>query len=261
MLKEQQKQKIIEDIIDNQQKNVYDIRLSEYISINQQRNKLLLGRNVRTQSGSLIEIELNELEERIEGGIGPDKRLYFMYISSFTQSIQERLQDQLVSSSDKYWFIGKGACPIDTPYMFLYNLHVLMEKRVNTILNNTLSYDSNIEEFISQMFEKEVKSKCRESFPQLLRLRATYENLKNDVPYIKDKIEHDGNGSLLVQSMFDNKYTPSFWEHFQHMCYLICYGNSSQYPEIWEEYLFVKCFLSENISAKIKNYIVELSNK
>lgn len=266
VLNDDDKIKIIEDIIDNQQKNVYDKRLREYISINKQGNKLLLGRNVRSKNSSLIEIELNELEERIEGGIGPDKRLYFMYISSFTQSIQERLQDQLVSSSDKYWFIGKGACPINTPYMFLYNLHVLMEKRVNTILNNTNSSASNIEEFISQMFEEEVavekiKSKCRESFPQLLRLRATYENLKNDVPYIKDEIEHDGNGSLLVQSMFDNKYTSSFWEHFQHMCYLICYGNSSQYPEIWEEYLFVKCFLSENISAKIKNYIVEISNK
>lgn len=246
-------EKEINTIIDNQQRNVYDINLKDYISV--EGNVLKVG---------TLEIQLEELKDRIIGGIGPDKRLYFMYISSFTQSIQERLQDQLITRSHKYWFIGKGACPTNTPEIFLYNLYVLMEKRVATLLSNKDFSILNTTGFISKMFSDgdEIKNKCREEFIRLLRMKATYESIKNDISE-NDVSDYKNNGSLLVQSVFEDRkeYTYSFWEHFQHLCYLIAYGNDSQYPEMWEEYLFVKDTLQKCVSDKIKNYIVKLSNQ
>lgn len=240
----------INGFIDSQQKNAYDIDLRKYVYVNNDKLKI----------GSL-EIRFEDLKNRILGGIGPDMRLYFMYISSFTQSIQERLQDQLISRSEKYWFIGKGACPTNTPEIFLYNLYVLMEKRINTLLYvNKKNYSiSNVDDFIEKLFPNKIdkiKGKCIEYFPDLLNLKAKYDNVKNDV------YNDNNNGSLLVKSLYDiDKYTYSFWEHFQHLCYLIAYGNDSQYPEMWEEYLFVKGTLRESESEKIKNYIVKLSNQ
>lgn len=240
----------INGFIDSQQKNVYDINLRDYIDIDG--DVLNVGD---------MKIKFEELKDRIMDGVGPDKRLYFMYISSFTQSIQERLQDQLISRSEKYWFIGKGACPTNTPEIFLYNLYVLMEKRINTLLYvNKKNYSiSNVDDFIEKLFPNnidKIKEKCIEYFPDLLNLKAKYDNVKNDV------YNDNNNGSLLVKSLYDiDKYTYSFWEHFQHLCYLIAYGNDSQYPEMWEEYLFVKDTLQKCVSEKIKNYIVKLSNQ
>lgn len=243
----------INGFIDSQQKNVYDINLRDYIDIDG--DVLNVGD---------MKIKFKELKDRIMDGIGPDKRLYFMYISSFTQSIQERLQDQLISRSEKYWFIGKGACPTNTPEIFLYNLYVLMEKRVATLLSNKDFSILNTTGFISKMFSDgdEIKNKCREEFIRLLRMKATYESIKNDISE-NGVSDYKNNGSLLVQSVFEDRkeYTYSFWEHFQHLCYLIAYGNDSQYPEMWEEYLFVKDTLQKCVSEKIKNYIVKLSNQ
>lgn len=243
-------EKEINTIIDNQQRNVYDINLKDYISV--EGNVLKVG---------TLEIQLEELKDRIIGGIGPDKRLYFMYISSFTQSIQERLQDQLITRSHKYWFIGKGACPTNTPEIFLYNLYELMDKRIQTLLYKTKKdYSiSSVEEFIAKLFPSsinEIKNKCIEYFPDVLGLKAKYDNIMDDI------YDDNDNGSLLVQSVYNkNRYTPSFWEHFQHLCYLISYGNDSQWPEIWEEYLFIKDTLNTDVSNNIKDYVKRLSNR
>ena len=248
----------INKIIDGQQKNVYDINLKDYISV--EGNVLKVGKHDEHENEKdyTLEIKLDELKDRIIGGIGPDKRLYFMYISSFTQSIQERLQDQLITRSHKYWYIGKGACPTNTPEIFLYNLYELMDKRIQSLLYKTKK--DSVEDFITKLFPSndtnEIKNKCIEYFPDVLGLKAKYDNIINDV------YDNNDNGSLLVQSVYNKeKYTPSFWEHFQHLCYLISYGNNSQWPEIWEEYLFIKDTLGTKVSNNIKDYVKQLSNR
>lgn len=75
-------------------------------------------------------------QERLEkmAFIGPMGRLYFMHISAFVPAISERLQEQGLIRDTQYWHIARGACPTNTPKLFLYYLYRLMEKRYSEMM-------------------------------------------------------------------------------------------------------------------------------
>ncbi len=55
------------------------------------------------------------------------------------------------------------------------------------------------------------------------------------------------NGSLLVQTLFPDLryYGRSFWEHLQHLIYLVAYGNPSQAVVMWHEYSCIEHILKK----------------
>ena len=107
-----------------------------------------------------------------------------------------------------------------------------------------------------------VKSDCRHLFPELLRLKAIFENLSRDLTLEDKWMGPDARGSILLNSIFQNwnHYSPDFWEHLQHLCYLIGFGTGRQWPEWWEEYLFIKPVLKGTpVESKIKEYITSFT--
>lgn len=225
-------------------------------------------------------------KKSILSGIAPLNRLYFMYISAFVPAISERLQEQGLIRDTPYWHIARGACPTNTPYLFLYYLYRLMEKRYNEM---SLGKESGLSghtlvDFLNNIFDddfKKVKYKASKYFNTLLNLRNKYDIMKHDV------YDEDSNldwlhkrGSLLVYSLFpDIKcYSNAFWEHMQQLIYLVAFGTVRQWPEMWEEYVFVRDRLKEAeqkvqtvnncpfrkvrlLSDKIEDYIILLRNR
>lgn len=80
------------------------------------------------------------------------------------------------------------------------------------------------------------------------------------------------NSPLMNRLFPDVKYySNSFWEHLQHLVYLTAYGTIRQWPEMWEEYMFVKPKLEQACKAlkgkeetliceAIENFIIGLKD-
>ncbi len=234
---------------------------------------------------------LNGIEEKVPNEkyipAGPLSKFYFMHISAFSTAIAERLQEQGLVYSAKYWHIGRGACPTNTPNLFLFYFFKLMEKRYSEML---FDEDYKIEgntliDLLKAIFKdnnSHVKTYSSSNFNALLNLRSKYDKMKYDTYpeefYSKKDITAEKilnrRGSLLVYSLFPDiqHYSNSFWEHIQHLIYLFANGTMRQWPEMYEEYIFVRERLiaaentleiptkEERPSYLIEQYIIQLKN-
>lgn len=214
--------------------------------------------------------------------IGPDGRLYFMYISAFVFAIQERLQEQHLLRSEPFWHIARGACPTNTPELFLYYLYRTMEKRYVSIMKQGDDSVGLLINFLGEIFGKNPRMQSVNKFNTLLNLRAQYNRIKNDVykeerdllnmkegdSFINGCSPLDCRSSRLVSSTFKDIlfYGNSFWEHLQHLIYLTAYGTIRQWTEMWEEYSFIKPKLELNgdkgkkVCKAIEDYIIALKS-
>ena len=220
----------------------YDIILMDY----------LLGVK-QNQPGREYSYELFDcVNELKDGTIGPGKRFYFMFISAYVHAIQERLDERIISRSTKDWFIGRGACPLNTPEIFLYHLHSIMQKRVATMLDVDSMVNSGGKNILCQMFDTpdDLNNVCREKFVDLLNLISHVKILVDNDLAQKDKVEDiwESKDSVLARSIFEKDNLPTdkvFWEHFRHLCYLMGYELKSRWPEWWEEFHFLKVELDK----------------
>lgn len=215
----------------------YDIILMDYLL----GDKRYIEQPGREYSYELFD-SINDL--KTNGSIGPGKRLYFMFISAYVYAIQERLDERLISRSTKDWFIGRGACPLNTPEIFLYHLHSIMQKRVSTMLEVDSKVSEGGKNILCQMFETtdgKLDIVCQEKFVDLLNL----------ISHVKTLVDNDltgSNNSVLARSIFEKENLPTdraFWEHFRHLCYLMGYELKSRWPEWWEEFHFLKVELDK----------------
>ena len=219
----------------------------------------------------------------IKNLFGPDNRLYFMHISAFVYAIQERLQEQHLLRSESFWHIARGACPTNTPKLFLFYLYRVMEKRYESITMQEGECVGSLIDFLSEIFEEgRPRMKCVNKFNTLLNLRAQYNRIKNDVYKEERELLNmkageelingcsplDCRSSRLICSTFHDilYYGNSFWEHLQHLIYLIAYGTIRQWTEMWEEYTFIKPRLmlndekGEKVCKAIEEYIIALKS-
>lgn len=225
----------------------------------------------------------NECEDR-DRVAGPNGTFYFMFISAYTTAVQERLQMEGFYVSKDYWFLGRGACPTNTPYLFLYCLKRMMDIRYDKLTKHSkqllkdLKKDkdknykiedySSMSQFLTLLYQEgNERNNCVVGFNAFLNLRRVYNTVKYDI----DEKEPD-KGSPLIKSLFPDVVvcTNSFWEHLQNLVYLTAYGTIRQWPEMWEDYTFVKQKLEaaeklckdringEPASVLIRNYILKL---
>ena len=188
---------------------------------------------------------------------GPFNKYWLIFSSGFTQAVGERLLLKGYSHSEEYWYIGRTACPTSTPELFKYNLISLIYRQMETITKGHINTDDKtvnlkqiitLVDFIEYIFNgaSEPRKKAFDNFNTLLNLRAHYDILKWDY-YMGDKNDKDAliNGSPLVKSLFPDMefYNNAFWEHVQHLIYLVAYGNIRQWSEMWDEYIFIKDIL------------------
>lgn len=266
--------KIIDDIYQNK----IDKSLCNALGI-----KLNLSDNIyklEVLEGQFKNINIKKL-------MGPNGKLYFMYISAFVTAISERLQEQSLIRDTNYWHIGRGACPTNTPQLFLYYLYRLMEKRYSEMVFDEAEgiYVHTLIDLLDVIFISEpgkIKGNATKYFNTLLNLRRKYNLMKNDIypDEFSNKDWLNRRGSLLVYSLFPDiqYYSNSFWEHIQQLIYLTAYGTIRQWPEMWEEYIFVRESLKkaetdikerrekriddkgDMPSVQIEKYIIQLKN-
>lgn len=216
----------------------------------------------------------------------PNGKYFFMFTSAYPTAVQERLRCEDLSTSEKYWFIGRGANPTNTPYLFLYSLCRLMRVRYETLTehaeqllrklkeneadvkNAEIDNYTSMSQFLTLLYQDgNERNNCVVGFNAFLNLRRVYNTVKYDI----DEKEPD-KGSPLINSLFPDVVvcTNSFWEHLQNLVYLTAYGTIRQWPEMWEDYTFVKQKLEaaeklckdringEPASVLIRNYILKL---
>lgn len=223
------------------------------------------------------------LEEYIQAK-GPFGKLWIFFISAFSNAISGKMLSDGMHYNTDYWHIARGACPTTTPELFRYNFLSLMKRQLDYIteIDGGKGYvsDSNNEQdvvtlvdFLVFLFKEpeNVRMRTLKHFNSLLRLRARYDLLKKDY-YMggKENPEALKNGSPLVQALFPDMdcYSNAFWEHIQHLIYLIAYGNILQWQEMWDEYIFVKETLMKaeqdteikGICKQIENYIIGIKS-
>lgn len=245
-----------------------------------------LLRNLKSQYEDNILIKsrlssdnLQDLEGYIKAK-GPFGKFWIFFISAFSNAISEKMLSDGMHYNTEYWNVARGACPTTTPELFRYNLLSLMERQLKYITeveedDEKLKITTLID-CLTYLFDDlgDVRIRAIDNFNSLLHLRSRYDRLKNDF-YMGGKelgkIAKD-NGSPLVQALFPDMdcYSNAFWEHIQHLVYLIAFGNILQWNEMWDEYIFIKENLksaekatnkqNEKLHEKIEKYIIGIKS-
>lgn len=198
---------------------------------------------------------------------GPDNRFFFMFISAFTTAVSERLLTEGWLRSEDYWYIGEGACPINTPYLFQYRLLHIMEKRMKDMgLTDMLGVNNNDfkksyikEKIIDVIFDSStnVRKSANDKFKDVLSLLYSYKNLLLDTHNVSNPFDSP-ESSLATAIVMKNAYIGGFLEHLTQLVYLTAFGTVRQWPEMWEEYQFIKTIVGEIDS--VEKYIFDLKN-
>jgi hypothetical protein len=208
----------------------------------------------------------------------PAGKYNFLFVSGYPDAVHDSMNAEGIYSDTDKWFVRRGACPINTPFLFLYELLRLMEHRVKPLMEHVTMVQNNsktqedakmlkspsVISFIKWLYssdgERPIRNRCKNAFNAFLILRATYDKIKYDVyqkgMHEKDKrFAEEGKESLLIKSMFPDVvcYSNTFWEHMQHLVYLTAYGTNRHWPEMWEEMLSVSSYLNEAEKVSLKD--------
>lgn len=188
---------------------------------------------------------------------GPNNRFYFMFISAFTTAVSERLLTEGWARSETYWYIGEGACPINTPYLFQYRLLHIMEKRMTKMKLKRFEIDKYLDfEIYGEKYDIP-RNKAREKFKEVLNFMCDYEQLEKDYAY--DASVFNSTESVMVTDFLGKDlYPKAVFEHVVQLVYLTAFGTVRQWPEMWKDYQFIKSIVGKIDS--VEEYIFKLKN-
>ena len=225
---------------------------------------------------------LNEQFKNDEYKIGPHGKIFFIFISAYSSAVYERLLAQGINQSEDYWFISVGACPTNTPQLFLYNLIKLMEKRLDD--SGILKLSSGaIYKLINTIYLRKEEDPKRDSirkranahYQEVLSLQYHYRSILRDVeiPFGNNSSTFDTKGSVLMTDFIQNKINlGGMLEHLTQLVHLTAFGTIRQWPEMWEEYVYFKAQFEKQLDEvdldnfnslcqNIENYILELKSQ
>ena len=217
-------------------------------------------------------------EEHLEYKMAPHRhlRLYCMFISAYSSAVHDRLLAEGLNQSEKYWYISLGACPTNTPQLFLYNLIKLMEKRLEDSHMNRLSIDSIMDD-LNLIFGEEGKERTNASkqYYKIQSYQYYFRSLLKDYDITvgnKNNLFKTDKSVLITHFLNDRINMGGLLEHLAHLVHLTGFGTIRQWPEMWEEYLYVKVQLESLTKVKdekqkckklcrhIENYIKNLKS-
>lgn len=218
----------------------YDIILLDY---------LLNGEN-RKQYGYKVLDDIYEALDGYKGNyssnkegykIGPSERFFFIFISAYSSAVYERLLAEGLNRSEKYWHIAVGACPTNTPQLFLYNLIKLMEKRLEDSGVDKLS-PRGIFDIVNSIYgdTNKVRDIANEKYQDVLDLHYLYRKMLKDVEIPQDSIYNTQGSVLITNFITKNVNLGGLLEHLTQLIHLTAFGTVRQWPEMWEEYIYFK---------------------
>lgn len=223
--------------------------------------------------------------------IGPNNSLIIMFISAFTTAVNERILEMGLGRSEPgLWYIGNGACPTNTPYLFSYLLLQLMRHRILDLSRQREGGVFSVVDLLESIYQdKDIREAAHCRFNQLLFMRDKYRRIENDLEKKDEQHLRENpndaeyimnmSSSLLVYSAFNivHHFSGAFFDHLQHLVYLTAFGTIRQSDEmdmelnnVYKELVEYDDIMS-NVSGErtnrgrhvcdaIRNYIVELEN-
>lgn len=210
--------------------------------------------------------------------IGPHGRFFFMFISAYSTAVYERLLAEGLNRSEKYWHIAVGACPTNTPNLFLYNLLKLMEKQLEDSGVDKLSAQS-IYDVVHKIYGeakgedvgKTVRHRANKYYQKVLDMHYHYRKMLDDVHFPDDEDIYNTKGSVLITNFIKNEVNlGGFLEHLTQLVHLTAFGTVRQWPEMWEEYIYFKSLFNttqfnnddkfRELCVAIENHIRELKS-
>ena len=214
--------------------------------------------------------------EKVPYKIGPHGRFFFMFISAYTSAVYERLLAEGLNRSEKYWHIAVGACPTNTPQLFLYNLLKLMEKRLEDSGIEKISVKS-IYHIVNEIYstKPDIRHRANDYYQEVLDMQYYYRKMLDDVQFPPDGNTFNTTGSVLITDFIGkNVYLGGLLEHLTQLVHLTAFGTVRQWPEMWEEYIYFKSQFNINLfveeggtedafyklCADIENYIIDLKS-
>lgn len=218
-------------------------------------------------------------EKHLQYKVTPHRsqRLYCMFISAYSSAVHDRLLAEGLNLSEEFWHINLGACPTNTPQLFLYNLIKLMEKRLDDSNLERLSIDGIMDD-LDKIFGEEGKERtyASEQYYKIQSYQYYFRTLLKDYDITAgDENLFETNQSVLITDFLnDNINMGGLLEHLAQLVHLTGFGTIRQWPEMWEEYLYVKVQLEslikdgdkereqklENLCHHIENYIKKLKS-
>lgn len=234
-------------------KNKYDIILLDYL--------LDFEKDTFHYGYELLDAIFKEINDKTDDGgnvnfdnisyqIGPHERLFFIFISAYSTAVYERLLAEGLNRSEKYWHIAVGACPTNTPKLFLYNLLKLMEKQLEDSGVDKLS-PRGIFDIVNKIYGsaegedigKSVRYRANKYYQKVLDLHYLYRKMLDDVDFPANESNSIFNtkGSVLITNfMKKNVNLGGLLEHLTQLVHLTAFGTVRQWPEMWEEYIYFK---------------------
>ena len=233
--------------IDKEKSELKDLR--EKISNKNNKDKKEQERIKEQQIQENLKINLLNILEEDKYKFGPHERFYFMFISAYTSAVYERLLAEGLNRNEKYWYIAVGACPTNTPKLFMYNLLKLMEKQlvdsgitrmspreIYKVADKIYGGDTGKEEWMPN-----VRKNANDYYQEVLNLQYRYKKMLADVDIPRNGGIFNTNGSVLITDFIKkNVNLGGFLEHFTQMVHLTAFGTVRQWHEIWEEYIYFK---------------------
>ena len=226
---------------------MFDIILLDY----------LLGENTqesRREFGHELLEKITVTEELFQKK-GPMNYFWIFPISVFSYAILDELFEKGISHFSEHWHLSSGADPVNTPQLFRYKLYRFMKMQ--------LQEAGVIEEFkaIKQNIPKnanDIRNWASDIFGKLLLEFGNKKRLINDA--------HAGN-SAFAKSVISSHDEIHYYEHLQHLVYLLAYGAGLEWPEMWHELEYLKSnkTLSEKLSmiffSSVEKYILKLQSQ
>ncbi len=176
----------------------------------------------------------------------PMKKQWIFPISAFSSAMLNELREGGFSHHDEKWELASGADPVNAPNLFLPKfckfLHVQINeicelRHMNAINEEIMNYDK------SKLSDRDTHVDDRgffeQIYPSYLMLKTAYESI-----YINVK------RSYLYYSIYVKNYgrtSFNLWEHFQHLTYLVAFGNRLEWAKMWEEYTYINRRLNAEI--------------
>ena len=102
-----------------------------------------------------------------------------------------------------------------------------------------------------------IRNKAREKFKEVLNFMCGYEKLEADYAYHKN-VFNSAESVMVTNFLGEKLYPKAVFEHVVQLVYLTAFGTVRQWPEMWEEYQFIKSVVGKIDS--VEQYIFNLKN-
>ena len=248
-------------LCDKEEKDIDTIR-NELSSISKE-EKNIIAIKITEILQLLSNKENNDFSYKENVKIGPMGRFFIVFTSAYSSAVHDRLLAEGLNQSEKYWYISLGACPTNTPQLFLYNLTKMMEKRMDDSHITELSVDGIIKT-LGKIYNQEgrIRKNAGEHYTDIQSYQYYYRTILKDykVLHNNDSIFDTEGSVLMTDFMNQNINLGGLLEHMAQLVHLTAFGTVRQWPEMWEEFIYFKSQISSQITGDSKEFNVLCSN-